>query len=710
MVKTQGAGAVLCHINLARGFRGGERQTELLVRELAKTSDQRLIVRADGKLRERLCGAPRIKVIGVRGRLAAVRASSGAALIHAHETGAAQAALISSRLYSTPYIITRRTDNVPSRSPFTRAMYRRAATTVALSSAIAGILSGYEPGLPVTNIPDAASDFGHDQQWVQAFRARHSGKFLIGHIAALDDKYKGQHTLIKAAALLEESHPDVHFVLVGSGPDEAELRAAAASLSNLSFTGWADNVGDYLAAFDLFTLPSRHEGMGSILTDAMQFGLPIVATRAGGIPDVVIDGETGMLVDVDAPEALAAAFTELYCNSARRAAMAESSRRHARKYHASLMAERYRKLYDELVPGVAVETEPCEPLDIGATVCHINLARGFRGGERQTELLVRELAKVRDQYVIVRADDELGQRLHGVPGVKTIGVHGRLAAVRASSGASLVHAHETGAAQAALIGNWLFCTPYIITRRTDHVPSRSPFTRYMYRCAKEIVVLSDAIASVLRSYEPSLGVTKIASSVSNLDRDAKWINAFRKRFPGKFLIAHVAALDDRHKDQSSLIKAAASLGKSHPNIHFLLVGSGPDERKLRAAAEKLSNVSFSGWVDNVGDYLEAIDVLALPSRHEGMGSILTDAMQFGLPVVATRVGGIPEVVIDGETGILVPVGDHDALAAAFVKLYADRELFQKMAAASRRRAQNYESSLMAKRYLELYRKLLPRII
>ena len=82
------------------------------------------------------------------------------------------------------------------------------------------------------------------------------------------------------------------------------LKAAAAGLSNLTFTGFVDNVGDYLAAFDIFILPSNREGIGSILLDAMEQGLPVVASRVGGVPDIVHDGENGLLIDPANPAQL----------------------------------------------------------------------------------------------------------------------------------------------------------------------------------------------------------------------------------------------------------------------------------------------------------------------------------------------------------------------------------------------------------------------
>ena len=341
--------ALLCHINLAHSFRGGERQTELLIRGLARhVPRQRAIVREGRPLATRLAGVPGLAVYPVRGRLGAVRETAGSSLVHAHETGGAQAALLRHWLTRTPYLITRRVDNVPKTDPFTRAMYKRAAGVAALSSAVEASLARYDPAIRVRRIPSAASAITSDPEWVRAYRERYAGKFVVGHVAALDIAHKGQLTLIAAAAALERTHPQIHFVVVGSGRDEPRILGAAAGLSNMTFTGWADNVGDYLAAFDLFAFPSKREGLGSILIDAMQFGLPIVATAVGGIPDLVIDGRNGLLVPEDDADGLAAAIVRLFSDQPLRDAMARANRLRAREYQPQIMTDRYLELYREL--------------------------------------------------------------------------------------------------------------------------------------------------------------------------------------------------------------------------------------------------------------------------------------------------------------------------------------------------------------------------
>ena len=349
MVIAADSGGFLHHINLARVYRGGERQTEILIRGLAAhLPRQRLITRRGMPLHTRLGNTPGIEVIPVDGRLEAFMATAGAILLHAHETRGAQVSCLRHGLSSTPYIITRRVDNRPRPDPLTRYMYRRAATVVVLSRTIGEVLADSEPRAIIQRIPSVVSDFPSDKAWVRQYRESLKGKFLVGQVAALDNSHKGQLVLIESARRIASSCPDIQFVLVGDGRDEQRIREAAADLSNVSFTGWVENVGDYLAAFDLFVLPSLREGLGSVLLDAMQFGLPIVASAVGGIPDIVIDAENGTLVPPGNSDELTEAILRLYRDGGLRNAMSVAARRRAEQYRPEVMIERYWRLYQDI--------------------------------------------------------------------------------------------------------------------------------------------------------------------------------------------------------------------------------------------------------------------------------------------------------------------------------------------------------------------------
>lgn len=341
-------------------------------------------------------------------------------------------------------------------------------------------------------------------------------------------------------------------------------------------------------------------------------------------------------------------------------------------------------------------------------IAHINLAGGFRGGERQTELLVRGLCgRGWSQLVVGRRGDALVERLGDLPGVDVRPVpNNPVSAARATAGADLVHVHEGRAGQAGLLANLFAGTPYIVTRRIPQAPSARLTTRLIYRRAAHIACVSNAILEAMQAYVPEVAKSCIHSALGRLPSDPAAVAALRARWPGRVVAGHVGALVDKHKGQTVIIEAARLLRQTHPEVLFVLVGSGRDEAEFKTLAADLPSVVFEGWRQNVGDYLAAFDLLAFPSREEGLGSTVLDAMSFGLPVVASRVDGLPEIVTDGETGFLVPSGDAAALADAVARLARDPSLRRRLGAAGRERAAGFSPEVMVEAYDRLYRQVL----
>ena len=340
-------------------------------------------------------------------------------------------------------------------------------------------------------------------------------------------------------------------------------------------------------------------------------------------------------------------------------------------------------------------------------ICHVNLARSFRGGERQTELLIRGLAQSGiAQRLIYRDGAPLGDRLKDVAGVELAaagGVAGGLvSAVSASRGAGLIHAHEGRGIYVGLLRQLISNTPYIVTRRVSKPPGRGWVTKTAYRRAARIVAISAAVADGIRKIAADLDSELIPSAVSELHRDDARASALMNRFPGRFVVGHVGALDNATKGQMHLIRIAQQLWRSHPEILFVFVGSGPDEAWFKRETQTLDNVWFTGFVDNVGDYLGWFDVFAFPSQTEGLGSILLDAMHFDVPVIATRVGGVPEIVQDGKNGLLVDAGDEVRLRQAIIELYEDASLRSRLADEGRRFVEDYTPKRMVERYRKVY--------
>src|SRR5262249_14466161 len=170
---------------------------------------------------------------------------------------------------------------------------------------------------------------------------------------------KGYRHLIDAAALLERTKPGVHWVLVGDGELRSDLEAQARRLDlapRMRFTGSRDDVADLLGLADVFVLPSESEGFGRVLVEAMAMARPIVATNVGGIPDIVRDGETGVLVEPANPVALAHAVRGLLDDPAGAARLGAAGRLRAEStFSLGAHVDNVERVYDEVLGYAARE-------------------------------------------------------------------------------------------------------------------------------------------------------------------------------------------------------------------------------------------------------------------------------------------------------------------------------------------------------------------
>jgi glycosyltransferase involved in cell wall biosynthesis len=158
-----------------------------------------------------------------------------------------------------------------------------------------------------------------------------------------------------------------------------------------------------------------------------------------------------------------------------------------------------------------------------------------------------------------------------------------------------------------------------------------------------------------------------------------------------------------------LLRAFSKIAAS--NLDLLIAGSGPCERKLRDLATELGDdrVKFLGQVDHFGivGFLKGCELVAIPSRaHEGLPVALVESMAAGKPIVATLSGGTPEAITDGESGLLIPMGDEAALTAAIGKLLKQPELGKRLGFEALKRSRQFSWDVIAEDYLQIYRRLL----
>jgi len=356
-------------------------------------------------------------------------------------------------------------------------------------------------------------------------------------------------------------------------------------------------------------------------------------------------------------------------------------------------------------------------------ILHVDPERGFGGGEVQVRGLVRHLAAAGQQQAIA-ADPagalfaeavELGVarwplRIRNNADV----VAGRrLAGLLANGGYDIVHFHTARAhAMSAFLGR---ASPAlrVVTRRMDYPPRGGRYARWLYnRTVDAVVAISEAVRAVLVSsgVEPARihvipdGVEAerfITSDVLRAEERARQGIA-----ADEFVVLVVAALEKR-KGHGVLFEAVAMLPELR--LRVVCAGSGSHAAALARRRDALglgTQISFLGQVADVRALLAAADVVAVPSLREGLGVAALEALAAGRPVIASWVGGLPEVIGEGVAGILVKPGDPAAFAAALRRLAghpaAARALGE--AGVARIRAR-FTMQGMARATLKLYRRL-----
>ncbi len=163
------------------------------------------------------------------------------------------------------------------------------------------------------------------------------------------------------------------------------------------------------------------------------------------------------------------------------------------------------------------------------------------------------------------------------------------------------------------------------------------------------------------------------------------------------------------KGQVYFLEAAASLSSRFRDVVFMIVGEGQERPVLEQRIRELGltdRVVLTGFYPHTSDLYPVMNVFCLPSLMEGMPLVVLEAMHFGVPVVAARVGGVPEVVTDGETGLLVPPENSKALAEGITRLLEEPELAAELAGRARERVVEFTVESMARQVEEIYREVI----
>jgi L-malate glycosyltransferase len=358
-------------------------------------------------------------------------------------------------------------------------------------------------------------------------------------------------------------------------------------------------------------------------------------------------------------------------------------------------------------------------------VLHVSSPVTWRGGEQQTAYLFAELArKGIEQAIACPPGSVMAQRcaergwqhvtVRRRASIDPLFARGVARAARAL-GATIVHAHDPHAHTAAVLASALFAAPgaIVVHRRVDFPIGRGRFTRWKYDHAavKRIVCVSGAIAEIMRPSLRDPSRLRVVHSGVDLGRfGAKPDGRLRRELAvtdGTALVGNVSALAG-HKDYPTFVETAARLLARGVKARFVAVGEGPERPRIEALLKARGlerDVTLAGFRDDVPVILPELDVLLFPSETEGLGTTVLDAFAAGVPVVATRAGGIPEMVVDGECGLLADVKDAETLAGNVARVLSDAALRERLVAGGRARLREFGVDRTAERILAIYREV-----
>ena len=375
------------------------------------------------------------------------------------------------------------------------------------------------------------------------------------------------------------------------------------------------------------------------------------------------------------------------------------------------------------------------PIDNRPTICHVIHALGVGGAEVLVDQMLRLLS---DEFrCVVAVLDEIGEigerlkqdgftveHLHRRPGIDR-GCAKRLHEFADREGAEILHAHQYTPFFQSMLSRGLFGRrPVVFTEHGRHfpdVPSRKQMVvnRLMLRSCDRLIGCGVAVRQALIDNEglPESRVEVIYNGV-DLSTFGKPSAGARERIRAEFdfastdFVAVLVARLHELKDHQTALRAVDEARRQIPGLRLLLAGDGDQRAAIEQTIQKrglAQTVTLAGTRKDVADLLAASDVFLMSSISEGIPLTVIEAMAARRPVVSTSVGGIPELVEHGVTGLLAASGDSASLAASLVQLYRRPDLRERMAiVAARYAAEKFSLNRMLNGYRDVYREVLNR--
>jgi glycosyltransferase involved in cell wall biosynthesis len=555
---------------------------------------------------------------------------------------------------------------------------------------------------------------------------RRPGVLRVGMIAVMRFHYKNHAGFLRAAALLSRRIPELEFLLVGDGPLRPELEFIASSLGiggQVRFLGERRDVPALLASIDVTVLPSVSEGLSNAILESMAAGVPVVAARVGGNPELVVEG-TGLLVRPKDDEMLAGALATLLSDNRLREKFGENARRFALEHFTlDRMCRKYQELYSELLdqkrPRPATPAPRGTAFAAGAAphkVAIVAPSLRYVGGQSvQADLMSRYWRH--DPVIearLVHIDPRLPAALRWIERIAFLRTLVRepiyLAALwRELRECDIVHIFSASywsfllAPAPALLLSRVRGKKTLINYHSGEV--RDHLRRFrtalpILRRAHQLVVPSPYLAGIFREFGLE---ARVVPNVVDLDDFS-----FRLRDPLRPRLLCTRGFH-RYYSVDVVVRAFVQIKPSFPEATLCLAGKGPSEVEIRGLVRELgvNGVEFAGALSRreIGAAYDRSDIFINASWLDNMPVSILEAFSCGTPVVTTAPEGIRSLVEHERTGLLSQPGDWYSLAGNVVRLLREPDLARRLALNASEEARRYRWASVREQWLAIYDSL-----
>jgi L-malate glycosyltransferase len=570
-------------------------------------------------------------------------------------------------------------------------------------------------------LPDSAFS-----QTLPAYPRNPAGVLRVGMIARMNTWSKNHRIVLGAAARLRDRFPNLEFLLAGDGPLRPELEREAERLGvadRVHFLGEQRNIPAFLASIDVSVLPSQSESLSNAIIESLAAGVPVVASRVGGNPELVTDHH-GILVAPDDEQALANGIERVIRDPTMRAEFGRQAREFARtNFTIEHVRKQYEELYTELltrkrwrpssqpVSSRVVATEAKTP-----RVSLVAASLRYVGGQSaQADLLLRNWQN--DSAIearLIPIDPPLPGLvawIERIPGLRTM-VRQPLYLLKLWQ-----ELQDTDIAHIFSASYWSFliapAPAWLIAKlrgkkvlihyhsgeARDHL-RRFRDARYVLKRVDRLVVPSGYLADVFREFGLQAHVVPNIVDLSQF--------SYRTRRPVR---PHLVCTRGFHRYYSVdvVVRAFAQVQRLFPDARLDLLGTGPTEKQIRGLVDelKLTGVKFTGVVSRqeIGRFYDQADIFINASWLDNMPVSVLEAFASGTPVVTTAPESMRYLVEHERTGLLSPPGDAHALAQNVLRLLENSELAWRLARSAYEESARYHWSAVREQWLKVYRSM-----